>query len=99
MDEHLSSSVDGGRCFGDRRLPLQVSGDFGELGEGGLEVFDDLKLRSPPALSRSYPRHFTFYVAHPLAPFSGDDVGVERWPRVFSGCQLYGGRHRHFEYA
>src|SRR5438552_2104297 len=27
--------------------------------------------RSLPALSRSYPRYFTFYVAHPFVPFSG----------------------------
>jgi hypothetical protein len=26
-----------------------------------------------------------------------DEVGVERWPRANSGCQLYGGRHRDFE--
>ena len=29
--------------------------------------------------------------------FDGDDVGVERWPRANSGCQLYGGRHRDFD--
>ncbi|PYJ18570.1 MAG: hypothetical protein DME96_01655 [Verrucomicrobia bacterium] len=27
----------------------------------------------------------------------GDDVGIGRWPRAYSGCRLYGGRHRDFE--
>jgi hypothetical protein len=29
--------------------------------------------------------------------FGSDDVGIPRWPRAFSGCQRYGGRHRDFE--
>jgi hypothetical protein len=29
-----------------------------------------IETRSLPTLTRSYPRHFTFYVAWPTAPFS-----------------------------
>jgi hypothetical protein len=30
-----------------------------------LEIFPELKTRSLPALARSYPCHFTFYLGHP----------------------------------
>jgi hypothetical protein len=39
---------------------------------GELDAVDAttyFETRSLPALTRSYPRHFTFYVAHPIAPF------------------------------
>ena len=40
--------------------------------------------RVPAApFSRSYPRHFTFYVAHPFVPFSRDDVGIGEVGAVF----------------
>jgi len=32
-----------------------------------------------------------------LSNFRRKYIGIERWPRAGSGCQLYGGRHRDFE--
>ena len=29
--------------------------------------------------------------------FGGDDVGIGRWPRAHSACQVYDGTHRDFE--
>ena len=45
----------------DRIQGTQTNTKFGHI--AGLPQFET---RSLPALSRSYPRHFTFYVAHPI---------------------------------
>jgi hypothetical protein len=48
----------------------------GELGEGGLEVFDDLKLvRCPRSLGPTLVTLPSMSLI-PIAPFSCDDVGI-----------------------
>jgi hypothetical protein len=42
----------------------------------GYKSFPDLKTRSLPALARSYARHFTFYLAHPIRSIPG----LKAWP-------------------
>jgi hypothetical protein len=37
----------------------------------GCRFFPYLKTRSLPVLARSYPRHFTFYLAHPIRSIPG----------------------------
>jgi len=39
--------------------------------EGSYGFLPELKTRSLPALARSYPRHFTFYLAHPIRTVPG----------------------------
>ena len=55
---------------------MKSAGDFGKLGEGGLQVFDDLKLvRFPRSLAPTLVTLPSMSLI-PFAPFSGDDVGV-----------------------
>ena len=61
---------------------MKSAGDFGKLGEGGLQVFDDLKLvRFPRSLAPTLVTLPSMSLI-PFAPFSGDDVGVDGWQRV-----------------
>ena len=92
-----------------------------QLGEGGLEVFDNGvrgsgrhgRSRSPRRLSEwefvngaggkqcdiDVPKHRRSPRTGEVESinFGGDDVGIWRWLRASSGCQLYGGRRRNCE--
>jgi len=61
---------------------VKSAGDFGKLDEGGLQVFDDLKLvRFPRSLAPTLVTLPSMSLI-PFTPFSGDDVGVDGWQRV-----------------
>jgi len=63
---------------------VKSAGDLGELGERGLEVFDDLKLvRCPHSLDPTLVTLPSISLI-PFAPFSGgDDIGVREIGAVF----------------
>src|SRR5204863_6357375 len=61
---------------------------------GRVDCLRQFETRSLPALSRSYPRHFTFYVAHPIRsseatgtcvpqPFGLSAALVRNWSSLF----------------
>ena len=71
-------------------LPLlfQITGYLGELSEGGLEVFDDLKLVSLPRSLAPTLVTLPSMSLIPFASFGGDDVGIERWPRALASASF-----------
>src|SRR5207244_6473561 len=62
--------------------PFQVIHNLGKLAKGGLTVFDDLKhVRCPRSLDPTLVTLPSMSLI-PFAPFSGDDVQVDRWQRL-----------------
>ena len=55
--------ANGDRLLGVRTCELTPAGETA----AAADLREDIETRSLPALTRSFPRHFTFYVADPIS--------------------------------
>ena len=67
MSEDLAKSDEFVRRCARKNKAFHIRGEFQNPADFSLSEFET---RSLPSLTRCYPCSFTFYVVHPIAPFS-----------------------------